>query len=143
MIKFFKEGSDVVLKTVGLTKPIIKEIFADHKLILKSLNIIFITNAEILEINKNHLNHDYYTDIITFDLGNEPKKKEGEIYISWEMAKENSVKYKVDYYDELSRLIIHGCLHLSGHKDKNPEEKKEMTAKENYYLKNLVSRETY
>lgn len=95
-----------------------------------SLNYIFCTDAYLLNINQQYLNHDTYTDIITFDLS-EDDRLIGEIYISTERVEENAGTFGNTYADELNRVIFHGCLHLCGFKDKSPEEEQEMREKEN------------
>jgi rRNA maturation RNase YbeY len=93
------------------------------------INYLFCTDKELHKINREFLNHDTYTDIITFDYS-ESNKVSGEIYISSERVKENSQKLKTEFESELRRVIIHGVLHLCGYKDKNPAQKKEMRDKE-------------
>jgi rRNA maturation RNase YbeY len=100
---------------------------------LGKLNYTFLTDDELHKINMQFLNHDTYTDIITFDY-NQGNMIIGEIYISMDRVKENSEKNKSDFNSELYRIIIHGLLHLMGYKDKTPQDKNEMTAKEDYYL---------
>ena len=100
---------------------------------LKSLNIIFCDDEFLLKINQEYLNHDYYTDIITFDYNSE--EIEGELYISIDRVRENANDLKVDFEQELHRVIIHGVLHLCGYGDKTEEEKKIIRCKEDSYLK--------
>ena len=101
-----------------------------------SLNFLFVDDKEMLKYNKKYLQHESYTDIITFDnsLNN---KIAGDIVISLERVNENAKYYQVSYNYELERVMAHGLLHLLGYKDKNKEEKKIIRKKENYYLKNL------
>lgn len=101
----------------------------------ESLTINFITSDQILEINKKYLNHNYYTDIITFNYSGNHKLIDGEIFISFETAIQNAKKYKVDIMKEIGRLIIHGILHLIGMDDKKKHEKIIMKKKENELLK--------
>ena len=94
---------------------------------IKSLNIIFCNDEYLLSINRKFLNHDYYTDIVTFDLS--PSKNfpvEAEIYISLDRVKENATLEGEPYYKELHRVIFHGLLHLMGHGDKTKKEKEQM-----------------
>ncbi len=101
----------------------------------ESLNFIFCSNDFLLEINKSFLNHDYYTDIITFDLSDSKTKvKTGEIYISSEMVLSNSKDFETTYKEELHRVIFHGVLHLCGYKDKSEKERVTMRKKEDHYL---------
>lgn len=100
-----------------------------------SLSFVFCSDKEVLKINQTYLNHDYYTDIITFDLSEfKSKSIEGEIYISVDRVKENAQTYKNSLSTELHRIIFHGVLHLCGFNDKTQKEKKRMTAKENEWL---------
>ena len=92
-----------------------------YKKEIKSLNFIFCSDDYLLEINKNHLNHDFYTDIITFDLS-ESKLIQGEIYISTERVKENAKSFQTSFKEEIHRVIFHGVLHLCGFKDKTHKE---------------------
>ncbi len=103
---------------------------------LDSLNLHFITDKELLEINKEYLNHDYFTDIITFDL-RDKESNEAEIFISIDRVRENAINYNVTENEELSRIVIHGLLHLSGLKDKTEDESKIMRAAENVFLTKL------
>ena len=113
---------------------LIKKITLEEKKGLSFLNIIFCSDVYLLNINKKHLKHDYYTDVITFDYSEKSKNIEGDIYISVDRVKENATKYKQNKSVELIRTIIHGVLHLSGYTDKTKKEKEIMTTKENKYL---------
>ncbi|MDR1402677.1 MAG: rRNA maturation RNase YbeY [Tannerellaceae bacterium] len=99
-----------------------------------TISYIFCSDEKILEINKQYLNHDYYTDIITFDYS-EKNAISGDIFISTDTVKSNSEKYKTLYTEELHRTIIHGILHLCGIDDKGPGEREIM---ENYENKALL-----
>lgn len=100
---------------------------------IQNLNFLIVGDKRMIHFNKTYLNHDYSTDIITFD-NSENKKISGDIVISIERVKENSKKYKVKLEDELRRVMAHGLLHLLGYDDKNEKEKKRIRKKENYYL---------
>lgn len=102
------------------------------------LNIILCHDDYIVEINKEYLNHDYPTDIITFD-NSTPEEISGELFISIDTVKENSKRFETDFRSELHRVIIHGVLHLLGYKDKTDEEQAEMTSKEDFYLERLTN----
>lgn len=100
-----------------------------------SLNVIFCSDDYLLTINRDYLQHDYYTDIITFDLANNTSLPvNGEIYISIERVKENASIFGVTVSQELHRVIFHGVLHLCGYKDKRPGDQRQMKEKENHYL---------
>ncbi len=98
------------------------------------LSFIFCTDAFLLEMNNNFLDHDTFTDIITFDLSDSRKAMEGEIYISTERVKENAKIFKTTYNEELHRVIFHGVLHLCGFKDKKEKDQKIMRENEDYCL---------
>ena len=97
---------------------------------------MFCDDEKILETNRNFLNHDYYTDIITFDYST-GNRVGGDIIISLDTVKSNAREYAVSFEDELHRVIVHGILHLCGLKDKTPEERREMEAAEDKALDNL------
>jgi len=134
MIKFYVE-KPVVLKNKKQLKIFIESIFKAEKTVLDSLNYIFCSDEYLLSINLEFLKHDYYTDIITFDLTEKGiKGKTAEIYISVDRVKEYAREHRVTINSELHRVIFHGALHLCGYKDKTPGQIKEMRSKENYYL---------
>lgn len=114
-------------------KSFIREIFKKEKKSLVKLQYIFCTDAYLLEINRHYLQHDYYTDIITFELGS-AGKIDGEIYISAERVKENARLMQTSFKEELHRVIFHGVLHLCGYKDKLKNETLEMRTKEDRLL---------
>lgn len=97
------------------------------------LSFIFCDDKYLHKINLEFLNHDTLTDIITFDYSSEDEIA-GEIYISIDRVNENAKAFNQDTAQEIRRIIIHGVLHLLGYKDKSPEEKTQMTSKEDYYL---------
>lgn len=98
-----------------------------------NINIIFCSDEYLRDVNIKYLKHNYYTDVITFN-SNEGRMLNGDIFISWNRVKENAVEENVLFMYELIRIIIHGILHLMEYKDKESEDKKVMTEKENYYL---------
>lgn len=108
-----------------------------------SLDFVFVTDDYLLEVNKRFLNHDYYTDIITFNY-NEENSLSGEMYISVDRVSENAVEFGDGVFiNELNRVMIHGVLHLAGYDDQSEALRIEIRSKENYYLRKLnVSRET-
>jgi rRNA maturation RNase YbeY len=101
---------------------------------IQEINFIFCTDDYLLEINKNYLDHDTYTDIITFDNGEQNGKVLGDIFISVDRINENAAKFGVSERDELHRVMIHGVLHLLGYTDKDHKTKAQMTDRENHYL---------
>jgi probable rRNA maturation factor len=108
---------------------------------LGDITLLFCDDTHMLKMNKEHLNHDYYTDILTFDYCVD-NTISGELLISWDTVQSNALKYKVDKQTELKRVVFHGVLHLCGYNDKNKEEKQLMRSKENECLEKYVSRET-
>ena len=107
----------------------------------ENIVIIFCSDNFLLELNKKYLNHDYFTDIITFSYSVK-NDISGDLFISVDRVKENSFKHGVSFEKELERVVYHGVLHLCGYKDKTPQEAHEMRSKENYYLQQVVSRGT-
>lgn len=97
---------------------------------------VFCSDEKILEVNNQYLQHDYYTDIITFDYS-EGDTISGDLFISVDTVKTNSEQFKTDYDEELHRIIIHGILHLCGINDKGPGEREHMTGCENKALESL------
>lgn len=125
----------VVLRNRRLLKLFIHELFAKEGKQLQSLDIIFCSDEYLLEINKQHLLHNYYTDIITFDLS-DPNSTQtiGELYISVYRVKDNALTLQTQFSSELLRVIFHGALHLCGFKDKTAKDIKQMREKEEEYL---------
>lgn len=101
---------------------------------LNELTYIFCSDNYLLNINRQYLDHDTYTDIITFDNSEGNNIVTSDIFISIERIRENAVNFNVPEITELHRVIIHGVLHLLGYKDKTPADKQKMTEKEDYYL---------
>ncbi len=97
------------------------------------ISIVFCSDDYLLALNRKHLNHDYFTDIITFDY-DEGETVSGDLFISIDTVRANAVQFGVSFPEELYRVIIHGVLHLCGYKDKTPEDSRLMREKENYYL---------
>lgn len=132
-IRFFFHNVQVRLMRRKKFKSLILFLFQNEGKKLNSLDYIFCTDTFLLGLNRQHLKHDYYTDIITFDL-TETKKIIGELYISIDRIKENAPKFNTSIQDELYRVMIHGALHLCGFKDKTSRQKAEIRKKENFYL---------
>ena len=141
MIQFLSEN--IELPEIDQTKVSrwIKQIAAQYGKKTRNINYIFCDDERILEVNKEFLQHDYYTDIITFDYGSE-KQISGDIFISIDTVKSNAEGLKISFEEELHRVIIHGILHLCGQDDKTTESQAEMTRKENEALAQLYSIET-
>jgi rRNA maturation RNase YbeY len=116
-------------------KIFIEDLFINEKKKLEALSYIFCSDEYLLDINKTFLKHDFYTDIITFDLGDTQNEISGEIYISVDRVKENARQLGVGIEEELHRVIFHGALHLCGYRDKSKGEVLEMRKKEDKYLR--------
>ena len=131
----FHELSPVVLKNRKPLKLFINKLFTIEKKTLESLNIIFCSDEYLLIINQQHLKHNFYTDIVTFDLSESKISPTiGELYISIDRVKDNAKKLNVAVTEELHRVIFHGSLHLCGFKDKTASDIKTMRFKEEEYL---------
>jgi probable rRNA maturation factor len=111
-----------------------EKIALSEKRKIKTLAYIFCSDEELWQMNKQYLNHDTYTDIITFDYSEE-NAISGEIYISAQRVKENAEKLKIAFQEELLRVMAHGILHLCGYKDKNPIQQKQIRIAEERALK--------
>ena len=138
---FFFQEVKVNLAKRTEVKKYLQSIFKSEGKKIKSINYIFCTDKALLEINRQFLNHDFYTDIITFDLS-ETEVIEAEIYISIDRVKDNALQLGVSFKLELHRVIFHGVLHLCGYKDKSKAEKNKMRGKEEFYLKKYWFRRT-
>ncbi len=133
-IHFFEEGITYKLKHKTALRQWITQTIQAEGFKLKELTYIFCSDSYLLQINQQYLNHDTYTDIITFDNSDIEKVIVGDIFISIDRIRENAAKFNITEADELHRVIIHGALHLLGYKDKTPVTKQKMTQKEDFYL---------
>jgi len=130
MIQYISEGVNPPDLQKQKTNRWIKETAAEYGKKAGDIAYIFCSDERILEVNKQYLQHDYYTDIITFDYSEGPIIS-GDIFISIDTVKTNAEEFGVSFEQELNRIIIHGILHLCGQDDKTPELRLEMTRKEN------------
>ena len=133
-IHFFSEDLNYTLKQKLLVRSWIRDTITAEGFKLGELNFIFCSDDYLLEINRQYLNHDSYTDIITFDNSETKSLIVGDIFISIDRVRENSIQFGVAERDELHRVMIHGSLHLLGYPDKGARAKKVMTGKEDHYL---------
>lgn len=133
-IHFFEEDIAYKLKQKTAVRSWITETIQAEGYKLKELTYIFCSDNYLLQINQQYLDHDTYTDIVTFDNSDIAQTITGDIFISIDRIRENAAKFGVSEADELHRVIIHGALHLLGYKDKSPADKKKMTLKEDFYL---------
>lgn len=133
-VNFFTEEIKYTIKNKLLLKQWIKDAIANEGLKPGEISFIFCSDEYLHKINVEYLNHDTYTDIITFDNSEDENVIAGDIFVSIDRIKENAKSFLVKEVDELHRVIIHGILHLCGYLDKKPVDKKRMTEKENEYL---------
>lgn len=132
MISVFNNSKDyrvIKKETISLVKNVLKS----EKIKSANINIIFENDEFMLYLNKNYLKHNWITDVISFQF-NDKEKIEGEIYIGIQQADRQAKEYNVEFNEEVSRLVIHGVLHLIGYDDNKPSDKKKMLSKENLYL---------
>ena len=127
--------SSILIKNKKSIKDLIKQIFLKEGKVLGRLQYVFCQDDYLLQINQSHLQHDYYTDIITFDLSDTLDETVGEIYVSIDRVKENSTQHQTIFDQEILRVIFHGALHLCGYRDKTKREITIMRQKEEEYLR--------
>ena len=132
MIQFFFENIEQIELDGNITKWLEDLIVSEQKK-PGDINYIFCDDEYLLQINREHLQHDYYTDVITFDYV-KGKTISGDIFVSLPRISENAVNLSKDFYSELHRVLAHGVLHLCGYKDKLDTEIAEMRQKEDFYL---------
>ncbi len=128
-IQFFTEQTKFTLKHKTQVREWLIYLIRKEKKLLGEINIIFCSDEYLLKLNEQYLNHDTFTDIITFDFV-DGKIISGDIFISIDRMKENAKLFHVEQSNEIRRLIVHGVLHLLGYKDKSAKDKKNMTAQE-------------
>lgn len=133
-ISFFEEDINFKLKNKTQVRQWITDAIKAEGFKLKELTYIFCSDNYLLQINQQYLDHDTYTDIVTFDNSEEEGIIVSDIFISIERIRENAAKFNVPEATELHRVIIHGVLHLLGYKDKSAPDKQKMTEKEDFYL---------
>lgn len=126
-----------------ILEQVVKNICKDFEYTLDSVVYIYLTDDELLKINQEFLSHDYYTDVITFDLSENEKTINGEIYISHERVIDNAKTWNESIESEMYRVAIHGVLHLVGLKDKTKKEEENIRNKENEYLSQINKRSTW
>ncbi len=134
MIQFFIEDVDFKVPQPRKTKSWLQSIIKAEGFSLNQLNYIFCSDEYLLNVNRQYLDHDFYTDIITFDNSEEEAVVEGDIFISIDRVKDNAQELNKPFEEELRRVLAHGILHLVGYDDKEDEQEQEMRAKEDFYL---------
>ena len=134
-VNFFYQDVQFTFANRRALKQQINQLFKSEKCGLSSLNIIFCTDKALLQINRDFLQHDYYTDIITFPINQSKASIEAELYISIDRIRDNAKAAAVSFKEELHRVIFHGCLHLTGYNDKSSQQIKKMREREDHYLR--------
>ena len=132
-ISFFSEDIDFELGSSSIYINWFSEAASMENKTIGELTFIFCTDEYLHKVNQEYLNHDTYTDIITFDYSSGDIIA-GDVFISVDRVKENAETFKCSFNSEISRVLIHGVLHLMGYKDKQDEEKQIMRSKEDFYL---------
>ena len=135
-VYFHNEDNSYVLPAKRKVKSWLKNSIEHQKMSIGTINVVFCSDQHLLGINIEYLNHDYYTDIITFNYC-EAKLISGDLFISIDRIKDNSKNKKLLFVNELHRVIIHGVLHLCGFNDKTKAEKKEIRQMEDYFLNKI------
>ncbi|MBR3567538.1 MAG: rRNA maturation RNase YbeY [Salinivirgaceae bacterium] len=133
MVNFFFEDTDEFEINKPEVEKNIEKLVTNENRILGDVNYILCSDAYLLDINRQYLNHDYYTDVISFDYCEE-NVISGDIFISVDTVADNAKEYGTTFENELERVMIHGVLHFVGYNDKSDDEVKVMRAKENQYL---------
>ena len=134
MINFNVETEGFKVLDIRKKKSWLKDLVNEQGFTLGELNYIFLNDEGLLKINVEYLNHDTYTDIITFDNSEDESMIEGDIFVSVERIAENAKKFKVNFETELTRVMAHGVLHLCGYLDKKPADVKLMREMEDKYV---------
>ena len=122
-------------------KEAVKDLTQQEGKTLKDLSLVFTDDDYLLEVNKQYLNHDYFTDVITFDYSSFPEVS-GDVMISLDRVKDNAATLNQSFELEFYRVVFHGVLHLCGYKDKTDADAAVMRSKEYFYINRFVSRET-
>lgn len=138
-IYFFKEDYNIDLRKLKKYKKWLEKVAKTYEYTIYEINYVFCSDEYLHKINLQYLNHDTYTDIITFDLKQDTSDNniEADIFISVERVKENAKNLKIDYEVELARVMVHGLLHLIGLSDKTDSDKQKMRSHENLAIELL------
>ncbi|NRA12016.1 MAG: rRNA maturation RNase YbeY [Crocinitomicaceae bacterium] len=141
MVNIFYEDIEILELDPEFFVSWLVKVCKEEKKFLGDLSLIFTSDECLLKMNIEHLSHDYYTDIITFDY-TENEVVSGDLFISLDRVYDNAKSLNVSRETELNRVVVHGVLHLMGYRDKSDSEAAVMRKKENHYLSHIVSRET-
>ena len=138
-VQFFYNEVSFPFRDRNRLKIFLSEMFAHYRKPFGTLTCIFCTDEYLLQVNRDFLQHDYYTDIITFNLSEPRQPIQGEMYISIDRVTDNARQQDTSFRQELHRVIFHGVLHLCGFKDKTPTEEKNIRAAEDLWLEKYFS----
>ena len=133
MISYYFEDTDFIFKGKLLNNRWLRLVAESEIRRIGDISIIFCSDNYILDVNQKYRQHDYFTDIITFDYC-EGDKLSGDLFISVDTVRENAIEYGTEFSEELHRVMVHGILHLIGYDDHEEEDIMMMRKKENYYL---------
>lgn len=134
MLYFHNEDVTFIPRAKKKVKQVVAQLVENEGFVLECVHVILCSDEYLLRMNREYLEHDYYTDIITFDNSEKPSHIEGDLFISIDRARENSKQFGVSIQDEFRRLVMHGCLHLCGFGDASDSQKQLMRSKEDEYL---------
>ncbi|MFI3316958.1 MAG: rRNA maturation RNase YbeY [Rikenellaceae bacterium] len=139
MIRYNHDGCSYSFTNRRIINRWLKESAAQEGYAMGQVNVIFCSSQRLLEINRQYLQHDYFTDIITFDYSDLEVEKyiSGDLFIDIETVEDNAHQYGATPLEEMHRILVHGVMHLCGQGDKTPPEAKAMRAKEDKYLSQL------
>lgn len=138
MISFYSADRPIPIRNRRVVRSWLKEVASDNKYSIASLSYVFCSDAYLLDMNRSFLDHDYYTDIITFPMIDSVEEVNAECYISVDRVKDNAKKIDVTFVEELNRVVVHGLLHLLGFGDKSAAEAEQMRILENDALMRFV-----
>jgi rRNA maturation RNase YbeY len=133
MIAYYREDTEFEFKGKAFNNRWLRMVAGSEIRKIGDVSIIFCSDNYILDVNMRYLQHDYFTDIITFDYC-ESDRLSGDLFISVDSVRENALFYGTEFEDELNRVMVHGLLHLIGYDDHTEDEQKTMREKEDYYL---------
>ena len=136
---YYADVKAIPLNKKSIVKEFVGDIFSNEGKDLRLLTYVFCSDDYLLTINKAFLNHDYFTDIISFDL-TEGVGTVGEVYVSVDRVRENAIFHSTTFQEEFLRVIFHGALHLCGYQDKKKSEITVMRQKEDYYLRAFLEK---
>jgi rRNA maturation RNase YbeY len=134
-VHFFSSNVKITLQERSRIKQFLEWLIKKEKQKLTYLNIIFCSDKELLQLNRDFLSHNYFTDIITFHYAAQGEPLQAELYISVDRVRNNAEELNVSFKSEIHRVLFHGCLHLCGYGDKSSQQIKKMREREDYYLR--------